>query len=252
MSESENKSTVHPENKTEKPQSSAKRWIDYLAFPLFLAAVLILVYVFRDRLITVFNNRDAARAWVQSKGAWGMFAYIGLEILQVMLFIIPGEVVQVVGGYIYGTWLGTLLSIVGILIGSLFNFWIGRLLGRPFVEAVFKKEKLEKIEQLTSSGRQAAGFFLLFAIPGIPKDALCYFAGMTHFSLPLFMLVSTVGRLPGIFGSSIMGSAAGRGSYTLALVLLAVAMVVFFVGLVFRDQIQAWLEKVLHRDGGRH
>jgi len=228
-------------------RKKAHSWISYLAFPLFIALILAFVYIFRNSIVALFNNRDAARAWVQSKGAWGMLAYIGLEVLQVILFVIPGEVVQVVGGYIYGTWLGSLLSIIGILAGGLFNFWIGRLLGRPFVEAVFKKDTIEKIEKITNSGRQAAGFFLLFAIPGIPKDALCYIAGMTHFSLPLFMLVSTLGRLPGILGSSIMGSAAGQGSYTLAFILLGAAMVIFFIGLALRDQIQVWLEKILHR-----
>ena len=176
-----------------------------------------------------------------------MLAFVGLEALQVILFIVPGEVVQVAGGYAFGLWGGTALSVLGIIVGSVFNFFVGRILGRPFVEAIVKKDKLERIEKLTNSGREAAGFFLLFVIPGIPKDALCYVAGMSNFSLPLFLAVSTVGRLPGIFASSYMGSAAEKGSYQAVLVILAVASVLFFTGLFLRDQIQAWLEKTLRR-----
>lgn len=225
-----------------------RNWFSYLAFPLFIALVIALIYVFRADLVSLFRNRETLRSWIKAQGPYGMLAYVGLEALQVVLFILPGEVVQLVGGYAFGLWMGTLLSVAGILLGSVFNFGVGRLLGRPFVEAVFSKEKIERLEKLTSSGREAAGFFLLFAIPGIPKDALCYVAGMSSsFSLPLFLLVSTIGRLPGIFGSSFMGSAAEAGSYKLALAVLAVASVLFFTGLVLREQIQAWLEKTLHR-----
>ena len=228
-------------------EKERKTWFSYLAFPLFLALILAPIYVFRGELASLFRNREAARAWLKAQGSWGMLAFAGLEALQVVLFIIPGEVVQVVGGYAYGLWGGTALSVLGILAGSVFNFYVGRLLGRPFVEAIIRKEKLERMEKLTNSGREAAAFFLLFVIPGIPKDALCYVAGMSRFSLPLFLAVSTVGRLPGIFASSYMGSAAEKGSYQTVLAILAAASVLFFSGLFLRDQLQSWLEKTLGR-----
>ncbi len=233
-------------------ENDRRRDFAFYAFPLFLLATLVILYLFRAELVALFRDREVLRRWVEAKGAGGMLAFVGLQALQVVLFVVPGEVVQVAGGYIYGLWGGSVLSLLGITCGAAFNFAVGRLLGRPFVESVFKKERIEAIERLTSTGRAAAGFFLLFVIPGIPKDALCYVAGMSRLSLPLFFAVSMVGRLPGILGSSLMGSAAYDGAYGTALVLLAIASVLFFLGLVFRERIELLLARLIHRtrDGG--
>ncbi|HRY72688.1 MAG TPA: TVP38/TMEM64 family protein [Spirochaetia bacterium] len=232
-------------------RTDKRSWAAYLAFPLFIAALLVVILVFRGELVALFRDREATRAWIQARGGWGKLAFVGLQALQVFLFVIPGEVVQVAGGYVFGLWEGTLLSLLGITLGSLVNFCAGRLLGRPFVEAVFKPETLAGLERVTNSGRMAAGFFLLFVIPGIPKDALCYLAGVSRLSFPLFALVTTLGRLPGILGSSFMGSAAYDGSYAAALAVLAVASVLFFLGLVFKDRIEARLADLLRRRRAR-
>lgn len=219
----------------------------YFAFPLFIALILVLVYVFRADLGRLFRDRDAIRLWIKERGAFGRIAFVGLQMLQVILFVIPGEVVQLAGGYTFGFWESVVLSLAGITLGSIFNFGMGRVLGRPFVESVFKSDKLATIEGVTNSGRGAAGFFLLFVIPGIPKDALCYVAGMSRLSIPLFLGISMLGRLPGIMGSSYIGSAAYRERYGSALVVLALASVLFFVGLVFKEKFSGILARVLHR-----
>jgi uncharacterized membrane protein YdjX (TVP38/TMEM64 family) len=215
------------------------------AFPLFIAAIVAVVFAFHDQLWALFKDREAVRAWIEGRGIWGPLAFIGLQVIQVVIFVIPGEVVQVAGGYVFGLWLGVLYSILGIGIGSLVNFLAGRLLGRPFVESLFDREKIEKVELATGSGKGAAGFFLLFAIPGIPKDVLCYVAGMSRLGLPLFMAVSMAGRLPGILGSSFMGSAAYSGALGPALVVLGVAAALFVLGLVFKDRIQALVARIV-------
>ncbi|MDA8426481.1 MAG: TVP38/TMEM64 family protein [Treponema sp.] len=218
-----------------------------VAFPLFILLVLAVVVVFRNELFGLFRDREAVRAWIAARGAWGAAAFIGLQILQVVIFVIPGEIVQVAGGYVFGFWQGTLLSLVGITIGSVVNFLAGRLLGRPFVESIFAKEKIEAVEKATGSGKAAAGFFLLFVIPGIPKDVLCYVAGMTALGFPSFMAVSMLGRLPGILGSSLIGSAAYDQNYRAALVVLIIASVLFFAGLVFKERIEGLLARLFHR-----
>lgn len=220
-------------------------WATFLAFPLFIGLLLVLAFLFRDHLLPVFRDRESIRAWIESRGAWGEAAFIGLQFIQVVVFIIPGEIVQVAGGYVYGFWKGGLLSLLGILAGSVANFYVGRALGRPFVEAVFKKDRVASIEKVTISGRGAAGFFLLFAIPGIPKDALCYVAGISRLGILAFLAISALGRLPGILGSAFMGSAAYDGSYRAALLVLAVASVLFFVGLFFKEKIQDALASFL-------
>jgi uncharacterized membrane protein YdjX (TVP38/TMEM64 family) len=164
-------------------------------------------------------------------------AFVGLQIVQVVVFFIPGEVVQIAGGFAFGLWWGTLWSVLGILAGSLFNFGVGRLLGRPFVEAVFGVERTRRVEAATAGGRAAAGFFILFAIPGIPKDVLTYAAGASRLEFGSFLAVSTLGRLPGIIGSAYMGSAVFDQDYLAAIIVVSIASVLFAVGLVFHRQI---------------
>jgi uncharacterized membrane protein YdjX (TVP38/TMEM64 family) len=222
-----------------------RRLLSYVAFPLFLVAVLALIWIFRGWFVQLFRDREAVRSWVQAQGLMGMLAFVGIQVLQVVLFMLPGEVVQIGGGYAFGLWLGTFLSLAGITIGSLVNFAAGRVLGRPFVEAVFEKDKIERLERIAGSGKGTVGFFMFFLIPGIPKDALCYVAGMTRLSFLSFLAVSMLGRLPGILGSSYMGSATQDGSYISALIVLGVASLLFAAGMIFKERITTFVESAL-------
>ncbi len=225
-------------------------WFAYFAFPFFIALLLILVYAFRSMLLSMFLDRDAIRDWIRARSTFGELAFIGLQLIQVVIFVIPGEVVQVAGGFIYGVWKGSALSLSGIVLGSIFNFAVGRALGRPFVEAVFTQEKLGSIERILAAGRASAGIFLLFLIPGIPKDALCYAAGISRIGLPAFLVVSTLGRVPGIIGSSFMGSAAYAGSYRAAFIVLVIASALFSFGLLYKERIQRCIARII-RKGNR-
>ncbi len=223
----------------------------YVAFPLLICALVALVVVFRAQIWTLFRDKEAIRGWIEGRGLLGPLAFILLQVVQVVVFVIPGEVVQLAGGYAFGFWLGLLYSLIGITLGSLANFYAGRLLGRPFVESLFDRAKIEKVESVTGSGKAAAGFFLLFVIPGIPKDVLCYVAGVSKLRLLAFLGVSMAGRLPGILGSSYMGSAAYSGAYRGAIVVAAIALALFVLGLAFRERIQTFVARLLRGRGQR-
>lgn len=234
--------------KTSGEKSSLLPW---LAFPLFLGAAIGAGVLLWHPLTAIFRNPEQARAWVESVGPAAPLVYLSLQFLQVVIFIIPGEVVQIGGGYVFGFWGATLLSSLGILAGSIFNYYIGRILGRPFVERLVKPEVLSRMEKAASSGRQAAGFFLLYVIPSIPKDALTYVVGMSRVSLPLFIAISGIGRLPGILGSAYIGNSAYRGKYGAALAVLAVAACLFFAGLLFKDRLTDAVHRLLSKDSSR-
>jgi uncharacterized membrane protein YdjX (TVP38/TMEM64 family) len=145
-------------------------------------------------------------------------------------------------------WRGSLFSIVGILIGSAASFFLARALGRPFVAALFPAPQVEKIETLLTSRSARIVFFLLFLIPGIPKDVLCYVAGLTPMGFPFFAAASTLGRLPGIVGSAVIGSAAASSRWVLAAVVGAAAAALFGAGLILRPRIQSWMERITRKD----
>ena len=222
-------------------------WPALVAFPLFIALAVGVFFFFRHDIFAIFRDREALRIWLDARGAWAGLAFVGLQVFQVVVFVVPGEIVQVAGGYAFGFWSGAALSLLGITLGSLVNFAAGRFLGRPFVERIFAKEKIEAVEKVTASGKAAAGFFLLFVVPGIPKDALCYVAGMAALGLPSFLGVSMLGRLPGILGSSFMGSAAFDRDYRAALVVLGIASLLFVLGLLFKKRIEGFVAGLLRR-----
>ena len=220
-------------------------------FPLFIASVITLAVLYRGPLTALFRSPEAVRVWVASSGPLAPLAFMAAQVLQVVVFVVPGELVQIGGGFAFGLWMGTLWSVLGILAGSLVNFALGRSLGRRFVEAIFSADRLESIERATASGKAAAGFFLLFAIPGIPKDALTYVAGATRLSLLNFIVVSTLGRLPGIIGSAFMGSAVYEQDYRAAIVMVSLASVLFFLGLLFREKLHELIAHLVRRKRGR-
>ena len=224
-----------------------RRALAIIGFPLLIAAVIVPVFIWHKELWDLFSSRHELRAWIQGWGVWAPLVFIGIQALQVIVFIIPGEVAQILGGYLFGAWKGTLLSVLGILIGSAVDFGLARALGRPFVAALVPPERLESMEKLLSTRSARIIFFLLFLIPGIPKDILCYVAGLTPIGFLFFIAASTLGRLPGIPGSSMIGSAAASDRWVLMGIISAAALLLFGAGFILRPRIQKWVERIASR-----
>ncbi len=209
---------------------------------MFVAGV-VSALVFREQIWKVFSSPERIQSAVDGWGSWAPLAFILIQVVQVIVFVIPGEIPQIAGGYLFGVVPGSFYSIVGILIGSSVNFLLARRLGVPFVRALFSERQLRSFEGIAHSARAQIAFFLLFVIPGIPKDILCYVAGLSPLRFGAFMLISTLGRMPGIVGSAAMGSAAASKEWALALILLAAASLLFVVGMVFRRKVHAFIER---------
>jgi uncharacterized membrane protein YdjX (TVP38/TMEM64 family) len=213
------------------------RLLALIGFPLLLAAIFVPVAIFWRDIWHLFTSGEELRAWVASRGAAAPIVFILIQAVQVVVFVIPGEVPQIAGGWLFGTWLGALFSVLGILLGSSVSFLLARLLGVPFVHALFSKEQVSKIEQLLVSPRSAIIFFLLFVIPGIPKDILCYVAGLSPMRFFFFAGLSFLGRLPGILGSAIIGNAAAGEQWLLVAIIGGAAVILFVIGFFLRDRI---------------
>jgi len=210
-----------------------------VAFPLLFAAIAVAGFVYRADIAGFFRNRDSVREWIRGLGALGPLAFIGLQILQVVVFVIPGELTQATGGFVFGFWAGTALSLAGIAIGSMLNYVVGRFLGRPFVLAALGQERLERAEGVLANRKAEAGYFLLFLVPGIPKDILCYLAGMAKAPPAVFLAASMIARLPGLAGSTLIGTATFSGRLDVALAILVAAALALVAGIVWRKPLEA-------------
>jgi uncharacterized membrane protein YdjX (TVP38/TMEM64 family) len=225
----------------------ARRILALAGFPLLLAAIAVPVVVWRREIWQLFSSTGGLRDWVASTGALAPLVFVAVQALQVIVFIIPGEVPQIAGGYLFGPWLGTLLSLCGILIGSTVDFYLARFAGKPFVKALFPAAQVDRLELLLGSRGARVAFFLLFLIPGIPKDVLCYAAGLSPMRFPFFAGASMIGRLPGIVGSALIGDAAAARRWPLVVGLGAGAVVLFVAGWLLRERIQGWIERLARR-----
>jgi uncharacterized membrane protein YdjX (TVP38/TMEM64 family) len=224
-----------------------KRLLSVLLFVLVFGGITAAAVVFRHELWALFTEPERLRAWVSSFHALAPLVFVGIQALQVVVFVIPGEVPQIAGGYLFGVLQGSLLSVAGIGIGSAICFWLARALGVPFVQAFFDAAQIGKLRSLADSPRSRIVFFLLFVIPGIPKDILCYVAGLSSMRFLGFFLISLAGRIPGIVGSALMGSAAAAARWRLALIVAGVAIALFVAGYLLRGRISERLERLARR-----
>ena len=186
-------------------------------------------------MVRFAREPEAFRQWVAGHGIWGMAAYTGMVFLQVLVAIIPGEPLEIAGGYAFGAVWGTLLCLLGAFLGSVAVFAVVRKWGVPLVEVFFPREKLEKLSFLKTSPKRTALLWLVITVPGTPKDLLCYFAGLMELKWPSWLLIASLGRLPSIVTSTVGGGALGEQNYTAAAIAFGVALAAAGVGyLIYR------------------
>ena len=146
--------------------------------------------------------------------------------VQVIFAFIPGEVVEVSAGILFGPWWGTLFCLVSEVLGSVIVIILVRKFGRGFVESLYTREKIDALPILNDPKKRNTVIFLLFAIPGTPKDFLTYIIGLTQVSIPMYILLTAFARIPSIITSTFAGSSISEGKLMQAVIIFAVTAVV--------------------------
>lgn len=209
----------------------------------FLALLVFATVRYGTEITRLARKPERLRVVLNSYGWKGILIFMLIQLVQVVAVAIPGEIVQLAGGYIYGTWLGTLYSLTGIIAGSVLIFLVAKLLGYPIVKIFVSQKNLEKFDFKMNNSKSELAMFVLFLIPGMPKDLLTYIAGLTPVKPLRFFVIITIGRLPALFASSYIGYSAGKGNYLIAVILSAAALVLFGAGVLFRDRIIGRLQR---------
>lgn len=178
-----------------------KKWMGFGALVLTIGA---LVYYWSD-IIRLFGSQEAIERTVESWGASGPVVFILINIVQVIAAPIPGTAVGVAGGYLFGLWLGFLLNIAGILIGSIVAFGLARRFGKPLVDRFVGPRTAQFLDRAANKNG-VRGLMLMFLLPFLPDDALCLMAGLTPIRMKTFVLIVAIGRSPGSFVAAMTGS----------------------------------------------
>lgn len=188
-------------------------------------------------MLEFVSQPEEFRNWVDGHGIWGRLLFLGMVIFQVIFAIIPGEPLEIGAGYAFGAMEGTLLCIIGTTVGGLLVFQMVRKFGIRLVEIFFPVEKIRSLWFLRTEKRRDVLTFLVFFIPGTPKDLLCYFVGLTDMKLGTWILISAIARIPSIVTSTIGGDALGEEKYLFAVIAFAVTALISVGGLLIYQKI---------------
>lgn len=177
-----------------------------------------------------------ARAFVDSFGVLAPLVLIALQALQVVFAPVPGQVLAVVAGYLFGPWWGTLFNMIGITIGSTAAFWLARRYGRAYVESIVAADALERFDNIGDRPAMAT-LFVLFLIPGLPDDVLCFAGGLTKIPLRRLVAIAVVGRTPAFFLVNVIGGLVGTGALVEATLLTLAFLFVSALAFLFRVEL---------------
>ncbi len=162
----------------------------------------------------------------------GAILMVIVSAVQVIVALVPGELVEIAAGYIFGSIWGSLLCLGGIVLGSCITILLVRRFGRKFVYVFYPKEKLDTLPILNDPPKRNILTFILFVIPGTPKDLFTYAIGLTDMSIPLYIALTTVARFPSVILSTLSGDSLGTREYTAAIIFFVITAVVSGTGLL--------------------
>ena len=195
-----------------------------------VTTLVVLVTLFVWNWLSSFSQEDF-RDYIRSFGPLGWLVLLCLQILQVFIALIPGEIVESAAGFAFGPVVGTLVCYIGIVIASILIFWLTRRYGVKLVEVFVARERINELRFLNTAKKRNALLFFLYFIPGTPKDLLTYFAGLTDIRFREFLVISLIARIPSILSSTFGGHMLGNENYWGAVLLYSVTGVISIAGL---------------------
>lgn len=192
------------------------------------------------RYYYLLDDKEKVTAFLKAAGPVAPLTFIITQILQVVLAPIPGEATGFIGGYLFGVPLGMLYSTIGLTVGSVIAFFLGRWLEVKFVSKVVNQETLNKFDFLMERQGALIAFFF-FVVPGFPKDYLCFILGLSTISWRLFLIMATVGRLPGTLMLTLQGAQVYQGNYLVSALLLGFCLLLALGLYYYREPLYRWL-----------
>ncbi len=218
---------------------------------IFLWGLIFLTYHYGHDTTKLISDPQRFREYLLSFGPWSPVVFMFFQVVQVVIAVIPGEPLQIVGGYMFGTFWGTVYSIIGITAGYGVVFFAVRLFGYPLVKKLVAEKDLAKFDFLVNSAKLEATIFLLFLIPGVPKDILVYIAGLTPLHPMTFFLIITIARMPAMVGSSYIGAKIETNEYRTVVIVSILASLLFVFGLIYKNRIIEFMSRHVHRVKGK-
>lgn len=206
-----------------------------IALIIFTVITIYLFPVMRN--LSTKEGQIAFKEKVTTSGLYGLLLLFIIQVAQIFLFILPGEPIEILAGMCYGWFWGTIFIMISSAIIATLIFWLVRKIGKQFVYDFSDEEKIKKIENnkiLQNPKKIELALFILFLVPGTPKDLLTYLAGLLPIKMSRFIVISTIARIPSIVTSTIAGANIATGDwkkgiilYFLIVAIVAIALFIF-------------------------
>ena len=172
---------------------------------------------------------------------------MAVQILQIVISVLPGQVFQFAAGFLFGFVPGLVYSIIGAMMGTTITYFLARFLGRDAMHLFFGGEKMQYFIERLNSERAYIIVFLIYLIPGLPKDLVCYAAGVSNMKFKPFLIISTVGRIPAMCGSLLFGVMYMQKSYTGMIIIAAVCTVILIFCFIYRKRLTGILDNIYNK-----
>ncbi len=209
-----------------------KKVLAFLGITFVVLLTVLIFYLWETKLSLYIKEPELLRELVEEKGFLAQIIFIGVIILQVMIAVIPGEPFEMAAGYAFGMVEGTILTLIGTVLGGIIVFALVRKFGIKLVRLFFPEEKINSLSFLKTSRKKTILYFLIFMVPGTPKDLLSYFAGLTDMKFTLWILISSFGRIPSLITSTLSGDFLGTENYFKAIIMLIVTSILCITGIL--------------------
>ena len=236
-----------------KPPRTKWRWVLYLC--ILAGVVFFIFYQWNSqvwaqlgKLYDLFRDPKQLKGFIHAFGVYSPLAYILLQIIQVIVAPIPGGAIEFMGGYLFGVKAGFIYSMIGLFLGSWMAFSLARIFEKVAVEKFVSEATRKKFGYLVEHQGVILSF-VLFLIPGFPKDALCYILGLTPMHLGIFLIISTIGRIPGTLIACLQGGKVYDQHYYAFGILLGASALVVLVFSVYHEEIHNLVKKLKGEKG---
>lgn len=220
-----------------EPQQRKKQISVICLLSAAIIASIVCCTVLSGKLTVFFSDKQAFKLWLDSFGFTGKLIFVGIRAFQTVVKIIPAEPLEIGSGYAYGSFGGLALCSLGSLLGSLIIVIIVKIFGEKIVNVFVPSEKINSLGFLRNKTRLTSALFVIYLIPGTPKDVITYLIGVTDYSLVRFLLLTTVARVPSIITSTVLGAELEKGSYLFSAAFFAATTAVSFIGLYAYNRI---------------
>lgn len=185
----------------------------FIKLVLFILAIILLIFL-TFKLFPLFKDLGTTDGQIKFKeeisnsGAQGVFMLLGLQLLQILVPVLPGEPIEFLAGMCFGAFWGMILIFVGAFLSSFIIFFCVRKFGLGFINTFFGEDKIQKIQNskwLSNPKKLNLFFIIVFLIPGTPKDLFVYIAGLLPIKPLKFLIISTFCRFPSVITSTLAG-----------------------------------------------